>query len=137
MPGFNHERCAMKIDLHIPILGLFVVMAGCALLVPEESRYLQSAQDRATLEDVRQRLGEPQRVAITQAGEAVWVYEVRQLEPGSQNTWATTGSWCDEYTLRFDTNGVLRNWTHKSFLHAGELMPLACNTTIGVQMPAL
>jgi hypothetical protein len=127
----------MKTALHISVLGLCVLMAGCALFVPEESRYLESVQDRATLEDIRQRLGEPQRVAITQAGESVWVYEVRQLEPGSQNTWATTGSWCDEYTLRFDTGGVLRHWTHKSFLHGGELMPLVCDTTIGVQKPAL
>lgn len=127
----------MKTILHIPALGLFVLMAGCGLLVPQETRYLESAQDRATQEDVRQQLGEPQRMAITQNGEPVWVYEVRQLEPGSQNTWATTGSWCDEYTLRFDTSGVLRQWTHKSFLHGGELMPLTCNTTVGVQKPAL
>ncbi|HXF94099.1 MAG TPA: hypothetical protein VNK46_15195 [Nitrospiraceae bacterium] len=127
----------MKTILQIAILGLFVPMAGCGLVIPKETRYLELAQDRATQEDVRQELGDPQRMAVTQDGELVWVYEVRQLEPGSQNTWATTGSWCDEYTLRFDADGVLRQWTHKSFLHGGELMPLTCNTTVGVQKPAL
>ncbi len=127
----------MKTMLQIAILGLFVPMAGCSLVIPKETRYLEFAQDRATQEDVRQELGDPQRTAVTQDGELVWVYEVRQLEPGSQNTWATTGSWCDEYMLRFDANGVLRQWTHKSFLHGGELMPLTCNTTVGVQKPAL
>jgi hypothetical protein len=74
---------------------------------------------------------------LTQAGDPVWVYEVRDIEPMSQSSWSTLGSWCDEYTLRFDTAGVLRDWSHQSYVHGGELMPVSCNSAVGVQKPAL
>jgi len=122
---------------HISLLSLILLVTGCALFVPEESRYLRSAQDQATQEDVLQRLGQPRSTATTQMGEAVWVYEVRSIEPMSQNSWATLGSWCSEYILTFDKSGILRQWTHKSYVHGGELMPLSCNSTVGVQKPAL
>jgi hypothetical protein len=32
---------------------------------------------------------------------------------------------------------VLREWTHKSYVHGGELMPVSCNSTVGVEKPAL
>lgn len=123
-------------------LGLVLVavlgfVAGCTLFVPKETRYLQSAQGQATQEQVREYLGAPRSITVSQDGETIWVYEVRELEPGAQNTWAAAGSWCDEYALTFDENGVLRAWTHKSFFHGGENMPAACNTTLGVQKRAL
>lgn len=119
------------------LCALVGTASGCALFVPAESRYLKSAQDRAVQEEVRQRLGQPRSVASTQQGEAVWVYEVRDLEPMSQSSWSTLGSWCDEYRLTFDQSGVLRQWTHRSYLHGGELMPASCTSTIGVEKPAL
>jgi hypothetical protein len=127
----------MRTTRSIATLTLLMVLTGCALFMSKESRYLASAQDRATQEDVRQKLGEPVSVSSTDGGEAVWLYEVRDIEPMSQNSWATLGSWCDEYRLTFDSNGVLRNWTHKSYVHGGELMPISCNSAIGVQKPAL
>jgi hypothetical protein len=35
---------------------------------------------------------------------------------------------CDEYVLTFDSQGILRRWTHASELHGGELMPTYCVT---------
>jgi outer membrane protein assembly factor BamE (lipoprotein component of BamABCDE complex) len=110
-----------------PLLILTVAvatLAGCFLFIPKENLYLKSAQDRATQEEVQQRLGRPALTATTQAGESVWVYEVREEEPGSR--WTSIGMWCDEYVLTFDKQGILRRWTHKSQLHGGELMPTYC-----------
>ncbi len=119
------------------IVSLLVVVSACSLIIPKETRYLQSAQGQATQEQVQQNLGTPRATKISQTGETIWVYEVREVEPGSQNTWASAGSWCDEYALTFDKDGVLREWTHKSFFHAGENMPASCNSVLGVQKPAL
>jgi len=118
-------------------IGLALMLIGCSLFVPKETRYLQSAQDQATQEEVQQQLGAPKQMTTTPAGESLWLYEVREIEPGAQNSWATAGSWCDEYRLTFDQGGVLRQWTHKSYFHGGELMPVSCNSTLGVQKPAL
>jgi hypothetical protein len=118
------------------VVLLTLCLAACSLVTPKESRYLKSAQDRATQDEVRQQLGTPRSATATPAGETVLVYEVREIEAGSQNTWATAGSWCDEYVLRFDSQQVLRQWTHKSFFHGGELMPISCNSVMGVQKAA-
>jgi hypothetical protein len=107
-------------------MSIALVAPGCGVLTPKEVTYLQSAENHATQEEVRQRLGRPQRVVETKTGETVWVYEIRELEPSSQSTWSTKGSWCDEYVLTFDDAGVLRAWTHDSQFHGGELMPLVC-----------
>jgi hypothetical protein len=118
----------MNPQLLVLFLILTIPAAGCMLFIPQETLYLESAQHRATQEEVRQRLGQPKLVASTYAGEAIWVYEVRALEPGSQSTWSSMGSWCDEYVLTFDQRGILRRWTHQSQLHGGETMPTYCVT---------
>jgi hypothetical protein len=107
------------------VLVLFVMM-GCTLFMAKETTYLRSAQDRATQEEVQTRLGTPRLTASTTAGESLWVYEVYEIAPGGQDTWSTRGSWCDEYVLTFDRQHVLRQWTHKSQVHGGELMPTYC-----------
>lgn len=114
-----------------------VMVVGCALFQSKESRYLHEARNQATQEDVREALGDPLLVSATSQGEPVWVYEVRDLEPMSQSTWSTEGSWCDEYTLLFDQEGILRDVHHQSFVHGGEVMPVSCNSTTGVEKPAL
>ncbi len=119
------------------VLGLGVIWVGCAVTTVKETEYLKGAAGVATQADVRQHLGAPRQVTEALDGGATWVYEVRQLEPGAQNSWASTGSWCDEYTLTFDQAGVLRRWTHNSYLHGGETQPISCNSTLGVQKPAL
>lgn len=102
----------------------FVLLAGCSLFIPKETRYLKSAEHHATQVDVQQKLGEPAVKATNQAGEAVWVYEVLEQEPGSR--WTSTGMRCDEYVLTFDKSGVLRQWTYKTEVHGGELQPTYC-----------
>lgn len=118
----------MKTLLQTALAGLLLMGIGCEVLVPKETLYLQTARDRATQEEVRQRLGPPHLVASTRAGDPVWVYDVLQIEPGSQQTWSSTGSRCDEYVLTFDKGGVLRHWAHKSEVHGGEMMPTYCVT---------
>ncbi|MBI4401848.1 MAG: hypothetical protein HY581_09480 [Nitrospirae bacterium] len=108
------------------LVSLAVIGTGCALFIPKETLYLRSATDRATQEEVKQELGPPRLMSSTQTGESVWVYEVREIEPGSQNTWATAGSWCDEYVLTFDGQGILRRWAHRTQFHGGEMMPTYC-----------
>lgn len=107
-------------------IGIVVAVFGCALFIPKETLYLQSAQDRATQQDVRQQLGTPVLAESTPAGETILVYHVRQQEPGAQNSWATAGSWCDEYILTFDKQGVLRRWTNRSERHGGETVAIGC-----------
>ncbi len=109
-------------------IGLALLGAGCTLFVAKETLYLESAQGRATQDEVRKELGEPRLKASTPAGDPIWVYEVRFAEAGSQNSWSSFGSWCDEYVLTFDRQGVLRQWTHKSEKHGGERMPTYCVT---------
>ena len=116
----------MNVLLQAALVGMALVGPGCGLFTSKEETYLQSAEHRATQEEVRQRLGPPQRVVATNTGAAVWVYEIRDIESSGQSTWSTKGSWCDEYVLTFDEAGVLRAWTHQSQFHGGELMPLVC-----------
>jgi hypothetical protein len=127
----------MKSMRRVFLVSLIAMLVGCSLIIPKETQYLRAAQGQATQAQVKQHLGVPKTTKVSQAGETIWVYEVRELEPGGQNTWVAAGSWCDEYALTFDENGVLQAWTHKSFFHGGENMPASCNTTIGVQKPAL
>ncbi len=118
----------MTHGLRVGLVGLVLLGAGCALFVAKETLYLESAQGRATQNEVLRELGAPRLKADTPAGEPVWVYEVRHAEAGSQNSWSSFGSWCDEYVLTFDRQGILRNWTHKSEKHGGERMPTYCVT---------
>lgn len=126
----------MRIAGSMAVLVITALLAGCALFVSKESLYLKSAQNRATQEEVRQHLGAPRSVSSTETGDVVWMYEVRDIEPMSQSSWSTLGSWCDEYRVTFDKEGVLRQWGHRSFVHGGELMPASCNSAIGVEKPA-
>lgn len=110
-----------------PLLILVVtaaMLAGCSLFIPKETLYLRSAQNHATTEEVRKQLGEPAVKAANQAGEVLWVYEILEQEPGSR--WTSIGMRCDEYVLTFDKSGVLRQWTYKTEVHGGELMPTYC-----------
>lgn len=110
--------------LRVSLIGVLMVAGGCMLFVPQETRFLQAVQGRATQDEVRQRLGAPAVMASAPTGESIWVYRVREEEPG--NRWTSTGLWCDEYVLTFDRQAVLQRWTHKSQFHGGELMPPYC-----------
>ncbi len=119
------------------LLGLGLIYIGCAVMTAKEAVYLKQAEGQATQSDVRQRLGAPRHIMEQADGGAMWVYEVREVEPGGQNSWVATGSWCDEYRLSFDKGGVLRRWTHNSYLHGGETQPINCDPALGSHRPAL
>jgi hypothetical protein len=114
----------MKWCARVLLPSLCIIAMGCALFIPRETLYLKSAQDRAGQEEVRKHLGSPMVSTSNQEGEAIWVYQVREEEPGSR--WTSSGLWCDEYVLTFDRQAVLRHWTHRSYFHGGELMPTYC-----------
>ena len=119
------------------LVSLICLAAGCTWFIPKESLYLVSALDRTSQDEVQQHFGNPRAVVVAPSGEVEWLYEIRDVEPMSQSSWSTLGSWCDEYRLVFDQAGVLRGWTHRSYLHGGELMPISCNSAVGVEKPAL
>src|SRR5574338_269339 len=109
----------------VPVsLVMVAMLSGCALVLPKETRYLRSAQGRSSQAEVVQVLGRPLMTASSSEGRALWVYQVREQEPG--NRWTSTGLWCDEYVLTFDDRSILRGWTHRSEFHGGELMPTYC-----------
>ena len=119
-----------KVHLYIrTVLGLIILaQAACTLVESKEVVYLKSAQDRANEQEVRQRMGVPKFTATSQAGEPILVYQVLTEDPTNQNMWGAPGTWCDEYVLTFDKQGVLRRWTQKTEGHGGELMPKYCVT---------
>lgn len=119
------RRGPAVLALALAVLG---AQAACSVFFAKETLYLRSAVHRATREEVRERLGPPTVIARSAEGEPLWVYHVYEIEPGGQNSWYAYGSWCDEYVLSFDGQGVLRRWTHRSEKHGGELMPTYCVT---------
>lgn len=111
----------MKPAFLLPLAIVFV--CGCSLFIPSECLYLKAVQGRATSDEVQQKLGMP-LATIDGLNGKIWLYEVREEQPTHRGT--PTGFWCDEYRLTFDGNGVLREWTHRSFFHGGELRPEPC-----------
>src|SRR6476660_4548850 len=105
------------------LLFPLLLLPACALIIPPESRYLKVAQDHATMAEVQDRLGMPLTKVDVPNG-ATWHYEVREEQPTHRGT--PTGFWCDEYRVSFDSKGILRAWTHRSFFHKGELQPEPC-----------
>ena len=110
------------------LAGVAVLATACSAFIAKETLYLESAQDRATQEEVRQKLGKPYQAVTSKAGNPIWVYHVYYEDPGPYNQWGTAGTWCDEYVLTFDKAGILRGWTHKSEGHGGEIAPTYCVT---------
>ena len=105
-------------------MALVLTLWGCAIFETQETTFLRSAQDRATQQEVRQRLGVPNTASLNESGGSVWVYHVWDWQPGNRIT--APGAWCDEYVLRFDNQSILRNWTYRSQFHGGEAFPTQC-----------
>jgi hypothetical protein len=102
-------------------MGLAVwVATACSVIVPMDT-YLESRLDWATEKKIEDEMGNPVRKVTTSAGEALWVYQTRTVQAGDRP--AAVGSWCDEYVLTFDPQGVLRRWTHEAQLYGGEVVP--------------
>jgi hypothetical protein len=112
----------MKTALMV-ILPVIFGLGGCSLLIPPECRYLKASQGLATFDEVQQKLGAP-LAKVDEPNGMRWLYEVREEQPTHRGT--PTRFWCDEYRLTFEKNGVLREWTHRSFFHGGELRPEPC-----------
>src|SRR5262249_61621097 len=110
----------MKSHFAVSLFSLVILSVGCSSLVPRETRYLQSAQDNATQEDVRQQLGAPALTASNEKREVIWVYQVLAQQSGSR--WTAPGMWCDEYVLTFDEQTILRQRTYRSDVQGGTLM---------------
>ena len=112
---------------HSPLTIILFTLAigGCDLFEDQERRFLSQAQDRATLEEVQQRLGMPALTKTTLSGEPVSVYRIYDWQPGDNRVTAA-GTRCDEYILTFDQAGVLRRWTLKTYFHGGEAFPTYC-----------
>ena len=108
----------------LSVMTAVVGLTGCAVFEAKEITYLRSAENRATQEEVKQRLGPPTLTKAGPAGEPIWVYQVREQQPGGR--YNAPGMWCDEYVLTFDGQAILRQWTHKSYFHGGELQPTFC-----------
>ncbi|TKB80956.1 MAG: hypothetical protein E8D45_02100 [Nitrospira sp.] len=109
---------------HLLLVTMVGFLAGCSLLISNETTFLESGQDRATQQEVRSQWGDPAATAAKDEGTSVWVYRVRTEQPGNRMT--APGTWCDEFVLTFDRTSVLRRWTRQSYYHAGELMPQSC-----------
>ena len=105
----------IRVIINVLILSLTIVAIGCVLFLAKETRYLLSATDRATQEEVQRHLGQPSRMTTDETGEAVWTYHIREFVQGGNNAWTMAGTWwCDNYTLTFDAHGILRHWMHDS-----------------------
>jgi hypothetical protein len=106
------------------LLVILMSLVSCSIFEAEQTTYLRKVRNHAGQEEIQRHLGPPTLTATSQAGEPVWVYQVRDQQPGNRMT--PPGMWCDEYVLVFDRSAVLRNWTHRSYFHGGELMPTYC-----------
>jgi len=128
-PGWQGEELTEKAFLWMGdvmrglLLFSLLILSACALLIPPECRYLKAAQHHATMADVQERLGVPLTRNVTPNG-TTWLYEVLEEQPTHRGT--PTGFWCDEYRVSFDSKGILRAWTHRSFFHKGELQAEPC-----------
>ena len=64
----------MRVLINVMVLSLTLGGVGCVLFLAKETRYLLSATDRATQEEVRQHLGQPLRVTSNKLGEPPTVF---------------------------------------------------------------
>jgi hypothetical protein len=95
------------------VLASVFIAVGCNL--GKETRYLSSGIDRATQDQVREQLGPPVEVSINKDGIAVWMYQIREsVLEGKDAFEAKAAPRCEDYTLTFDGQGILRHWTHES-----------------------
>jgi hypothetical protein len=114
----------MRLHHSLTVILFTLSTEGCGVFEANETRFLSRAQDRATQEEVQQRLGLPTLTKAAPSGESTWVYRIFDWQPGNRVT--APGSWCDEYILTFDDQHILRQWTHRNYFHGGEAFPTEC-----------
>jgi len=101
----------MKRALGLSMLGLALVLSGCATGKTPQAAYLETAQNYATQDEVKQQLGPPRLTKPLETGGSVWVYESYGWFGGDRNT--PGQFWCDQYSLTFDPQAVLRQWNYR------------------------
>ena len=106
------------------VVCLTITVSACTSLESKEAASLKAAQGQASQEEIRRQWGEPTTTRSVEGGQSLWTYEKREQQSGSR--YAAPGMWCNEYALTFDERGILRDWTHQSYFHGGELMPKEC-----------
>jgi hypothetical protein len=90
-----------------------VILAGCALFEEQEVIYLKKAMTlHATQVDIKHELGKPRSIEPLPNGETLWRYKIRKNTGGDLNGPGDT--YCKRYTLRFDRQSILREWTQDS-----------------------
>jgi len=99
--------------LTVRVIGcLLMFLTGCALFQEEEVTYLKEAEKlHATQDEVKRRLGTPRVTKSIANGETVWLYQIWTNTGGDLNGPGT--SYCDQYSLRFDRQAILREWKHQ------------------------
>jgi len=101
----------MKLKRGLMIIGALAALAGCVLLEPWQVTYLRTAENRATQQEVKEKLGAPLRVTRSEGDGTEWYYEFFDYDPGDRIHPGV--SWCDQYWLSFDDRALLRRWQHK------------------------
>lgn len=109
---FTHNLDPWK-NRRVRLVGcLLVMLAGCALFQEEEVIYLNKAKRlHATQAEVKRRLGIPDVTQSLSNGETMWRYQIWTNTGGDLN--GPGESYCDQYSLRFDRQATLREWTHQ------------------------
>nr|MBI3613918.1 hypothetical protein [Nitrospirota bacterium] len=94
-------------------MGLLVsALLGVLLLActPWLEDFLSSATDRATQEDIRQRLGQPTVKTPLNGGGELWGYHMTYASYAG----GAGKTSCFEYRLTFDKQKVLRQWESRA-----------------------
>src|SRR5262245_40638270 len=91
--SLNVHWRTIRVLINALALSLTIVVIGCVLFLAKETRYLLSATDRATQEEVQQHLGPPSRMTTDETGKAVWTYHIREFVQGGNNAWTMAGTW--------------------------------------------
>jgi hypothetical protein len=89
-------------DLTKAGLWLFIIMEACTTTSNEGIRFYIEPLNRASKDEVVQRVGKPHIELEGYNGESIWVYRSRK-RPNDPLT-------CEEYRLTFGHDALLRNW---------------------------
>ncbi|WP_447983937.1 hypothetical protein [Nitrospira sp. Nam74] len=86
-----------------------ILLAACGLFQSWQERYLKSAVNDATKEDIIRRMGPPREIRRYNDGSSLLLYRFREFQAGDLNgpgRW-----WCEEYRLKLDQDEILRHWS--------------------------
>jgi hypothetical protein len=112
MAALTHKPNRWKNRIVGFVACLLIAPAGCALFEEEEVIYLKKAlKAHATEAEIKRRLRVPKDSQSLPNGELLWKYQIWTNTGGDLN--GPGQSYCDQYNLRFDRQGTLRDWTHE------------------------